>query len=131
MNLNALLPSSPVEPGHLQSEVKHKINSTVMSNIRAQVHGVHTISLSVDGLCRFIKLKVNYCETCYILVNLIALLRSSLVEPGHLQSEVKHKINSTVMSNIRAQVHGVHTISLSVDGLCRFIKLKVNYCETC
>ena len=59
MNLNALLPSSPVEPGHLQSEVKHKINSTVMSNVRAQVHGVHTISLSVDGLCRFMKLKVN------------------------------------------------------------------------
>ena len=64
MNLNALLPSSPVEPGHLQSDVKHKINSTIKSNVRAQVHGVHTISFSVDGLCRFTKLKVKYCETC-------------------------------------------------------------------
>ena len=54
VNLNALLPSSPVEPGHLQSEVK---NSTVKSNVRAQVHGVHTISFSVDALCRFMKLK--------------------------------------------------------------------------
>ena len=34
-----------------------------------------------------------------------------------------NKINSTVKSNVRAQVHGVRTISLSVDGLCRFIKL--------
>ena len=64
MKLNALLPPSPVEPGHLQSEVKCKINSTVKSKVRAQVHGVRTISLSVDGLCRFMKLKVNYCETC-------------------------------------------------------------------
>ena len=30
------------------------------------MHGVCIISLSVDRLCRFMKLKVNYYETCRI-----------------------------------------------------------------
>ena len=41
------------------ASIRTKISSTVKWKVIAHVH---TICLSVDWLCRFMKLKINYCE---------------------------------------------------------------------